>query len=198
MTKTEQIDHLIDVILPADHPDILGALVGNHRRFLAFLEKRLGDRATAEEVLQNAFVKVVERESGFDSAEGAVTWFYRLLRNALTDHYRRRGTADRATEIVAYELQAQTDQELKSEICKCMDALIPTLRGEYAAILSEVDLKERDLKEVAAELGISTNNATVRLHRGRQALKKQLERSCGTCADHGCLNCSCENSSGCG
>jgi tetratricopeptide (TPR) repeat protein len=118
----------------------------------------------------------------------------------LTDHYRRRNTAGRAAEMLAAEIQAQADtnQDLKAEICRCMEALNPTLRNDYAVILKEVDLKERDLQEVASELGITTNNATVRLHRGRQALKKQLEKSCGTCADHGCLNCSCDNASGCG
>jgi RNA polymerase sigma-70 factor (ECF subfamily) len=35
----------------------------------------------------------------------------------------------------------------------------------------------------------------VRLHRARQALKRELERSCGTCATHGCLDCTCGASS---
>ncbi len=49
-------------------------------------------------------------------------------------------------------------------------------------------------RDMAREAGITAKNAGVRLHRARQALKKQLERSCGSCAVHGCLDCSCKPS----
>lgn len=42
-------------------PDTLDTLVGHHRRFLDFLERRVGSRAVAEELLQAAFVKGLER-----------------------------------------------------------------------------------------------------------------------------------------
>jgi RNA polymerase sigma-70 factor (ECF subfamily) len=35
----------------------------------------------------------------------------------------------------------------------------------------------------------------VRLHRARAALKTRLEQSCGTCATHGCLDCTCRSCS---
>jgi RNA polymerase sigma-70 factor (ECF subfamily) len=69
--------------------------------------------------------------------------------------------------------------------------LVPTLRAEYAEILRRVDLDEEPLSEVARQLGITPNNASVRLHRARRSLRRQLERSCGTCATHGCLDCRC-------
>jgi RNA polymerase sigma-70 factor (ECF subfamily) len=69
---------------------------------------------------------------------------------------------------------------------------LPTLKPEYAELLRRVDLEERSVPEAAAEVGITPNNAGVRLHRARQALKHQLERSCGSCATHGCLDCSCQ------
>ena len=72
-----------------------------------------------------------------------------------------------------------------------MRSLLPTLKPEYAAMIERVDLKEQPLSGVAEALGITANNAAVRLHRARIALKRQLERSCGTCATHGCLDCRC-------
>ena len=50
---------------------------------------------------------------------------------------------------------------------------------------------EEEIKDYAAEAGISSNNASVRLYRAREALRKQVARACGTCADHGCLDCHC-------
>lgn len=172
---------------------VVRTLVENHRDFLSFLERRVGSRAVAEELLQAAFVKTLEKGDALRDGESAVAWFYRLLRNALVDHYRKQAAEDRALERETREAtEVGPDPELKSTICACMSALLPTLKPEYAELLKQVDLEERSVPEVAAEAGITPNNAGVRLHRARQALKHQLERSCGTCATHGCLDCSCQ------
>lgn len=45
--------------------------------------------------------------------------------------------------------------------------------------------------EVANEPGLTANNATVRLHRARRALRQRIETVCGTCTEHACLDCTC-------
>ena len=60
-------------------------LVASHREFLAFLEPRLPSRALAEEILQSAFVRAMEKGGALRDEESAVAWFYRVLRNALID-----------------------------------------------------------------------------------------------------------------
>ena len=172
--------------------DVVDALVENHRNFLSFLERRVGNRAAAEEILQSAYGRAVEKGVPTDDSEGAVHWFFAVLRNAVTDHYRRRAAEARATESIVDEgIPEIADPELRAEVCACFRRLLPTLRADYATILEQVDLDERSVSDVAEELGITPNNASVRLHRARGALRKQLERSCGVCATHGCLECSC-------
>ena len=168
------------------------ALLANHRRFLAFLEKRVGSRERAEDILQAAFVRTLESGSAPEDAESAVAWMYRTLRNALVDNYRRTASEGRALEREAREaVEAGEDPELRATVCGCMKELLPELKPEYAEVLRQVDLEERSVPEVASELGITANNAAVRLHRARQALKRELQVSCGSCATHGCLDCSC-------
>lgn len=171
----------------------LAALVDNHRRFLAFLERRTGDRATAEEILQSAFVKGLEKVGEIRDEERAVAWFYRVLRNALTDHWRARGVEHRALEGLARELAdaAEPPPEVAAELCGCFAPLLGALKPEYAEILRRIDLEGVRPLDFAAEAGITANNAMVRLHRARKALREQLTLSCRTCAEHGCLDCSC-------
>ncbi len=174
------------------NPAVVEALVGNHRRFLSFLERRVGSRAHAVELLQSAYGRTREKGGELEEGEGAVAWFYRLLRNALVDHYRRQGAEGRALEREASEAsELGPDPELTQTVCACIHELLPALKPEYAEMVRQVDLEGRAVPEVAREAGITANNAGVRLHRARQALKKQLERSCGTCASHGCLDCTC-------
>lgn len=186
----------VGLAMAPDDARVVAALVANHRRFLAFVTRRVGNPEVAEEILQNAFVKTLEHDTGFDREEGVVQWVYRLLRNAIIDHarsqdVRRRGLEKQQVEATMEQEGPAQDSTVKNEICGCMAELLPGLRPEYATMVQKVDLEERSVQDVAQELGISPNNATVRLHRARQALKKQLERSCGTCATHGCLDCSC-------
>jgi len=168
-------------------------LLGHHLKFLGFLERRLGSRADAEEILQGAYARALEKGLPGDQAEGVVAWFYRVLQNALADRIRRGDTERRSAERLARELDGASVPELHQAVCACMYDLLPSLKPEYAQVVRAVDLEERPLAEVAAGAAITVNNATVRLHRARQALKKQLLRTCGACAAHGCLECHCRS-----
>jgi RNA polymerase sigma factor (sigma-70 family) len=168
-------------------------LVESHRQFLAFLERRVGSRAAAEDILQDAFVRGMRRADTLRSQESAVAWFYRLLRNAIADHFRRRKREQRALERLAAEPAepAAAEPELTEAVCRCIRSLVDTLKPEYAAVLRRVDLDGLTPAAFAAEANITANNAAVRAHRARLALRRQVERSCGTCATHGCYNCQC-------
>jgi RNA polymerase sigma factor (sigma-70 family) len=179
-------------------PEVVKALVENHREFLAFLHKRLGDRSLAEDILQEAFVRGLHKLGTLEKDESATAWFYRILRNAVIDHHRRRASVDRKLEAFAQELEqyVEPDAEVRGAVCRCVGELAGTLKPEYAEALRRVELDGVAVKDYAAEAGITSNNAAVRVFRAREALRKQVSRSCGTCADHGCLDCTCDKSSG--
>jgi len=172
-------------------PTVVQVLLDNHRRFLDFLERRVGSRAEAEDLLQGAFVKALERSSQLRSDESAVAWFRRTLRNALIDHYRSRAVRERVGESGEEVDPAAEEAELETEACRCVLDLLPTLKAEYADLLRRVDLESQAVQDAARSIGILPGNASVRLHRARQALLREVQRSCRTCAEHGCLDCSC-------
>ena len=178
-------------------PEAIAQLVNGHREFLAFLERRVESRAVAEDILQAAFTRGLER-GGDVQNEKVVAWFYRVLRNAVIDHYRQRSTTARAMEAWGREFPdvQEPEAELRQDICKCVSSLLETLKPEYREALRIVDLEEGKLKDLAQQSGITAENAAVRVHRARAALRRQIEQACGTCAVHGCLDCSCEASNG--
>ena len=171
----------------------LSVLLENHRAFLRFLERRVGDRATAEDILQDAFTKVLSRPEVAPDGEAVVPWFYRLLRNAVVDRYRRGGTAAKALELFARELEHQESAppEVEAEICACVARLAATLKPEYADAIQQIDVEGVPVKAFAERNHLSPSNAGVRVFRARDALKKRVTESCGVCAEHGCANCTC-------
>ena len=175
-------------------PAAIQRLVDSHRQFLAFLQARVESRAAAEDILQTAFVRGLERGADVRDEESAVAWFYRVLRNAVIDHYRHRAATGRALEgwgkeFVAHELP---EADLKQEICQCVSGLLETLKPDYQAALRIIDLEEGSLNDLAKLAGITSGNAAVRVHRAREALRKQVRTVCGSCAEHGCLDCHCK------
>jgi RNA polymerase sigma factor (sigma-70 family) len=172
---------------------MIETLLENHRAFLRFLERRVGNRELAEDILQDAFARVVDRPELAPQDEGIVPWFYRTLRNASIDQVRRRGASERGLAAFAHELETASDvpQDLNTEICACVSRLAGTLKPEYAEALQAIDVDEMPVSTFAKVHGISASNAGVRVFRARQALKQRVAESCGTCAEHGCLDCSC-------
>jgi RNA polymerase sigma factor (sigma-70 family) len=175
-------------------PAVLRTLVENHDRFLGFLERRVGSRDAAEELLQDAFVRGLARGASLRDDESAVAWFYRLLRNSLVDHHRHAAAEQRGRETLVREPAAEApDPELVEVICACVRSLVDTLKPEYAEAIRRVELGGESVTDFARTATITPGNAAVRLFRARQALRRRVEQSCGTCAQHGCYQCECRH-----
>jgi hypothetical protein len=72
----------------------VAALVASHGRFLSFLERRVGNRGDAQEILQAAFVRGLERAGDIRDGEG------------------RRDLEERAAEVLARNGREAADPEL--------------------------------------------------------------------------------------
>jgi RNA polymerase sigma factor (sigma-70 family) len=176
-----------------DSADAVRVLVENQRAFLSFLERRTGDRELARDLMQEAFLRGFDKIGALRDDEAAVAWFYRMLRNAIVDLRRRQATASKALAAFEAELDGASEppRELVEAVCGCVSRLAGTLKPEYADAIQRVEVEGVPVKDYAAAAGITPGNASVRLFRAREALRKQVVRSCGACATHGCLACTC-------
>jgi RNA polymerase sigma factor (sigma-70 family) len=174
-------------------PEAVKVLVDSHDQFLRFLQPRVGSREAAEDILQAAFVKSFERGDEIRDQDSAVAWFYRVLRNAIVDHHRHHAVDVRFRTAVSKESPPAEDPELEKAVCQCVKRILPTLKEEYADILRKVEMEGAAVTDVAKVENITPNNAMVRLHRARKALHGRLVQTCGTCTEHGCLDCRCRS-----
>jgi RNA polymerase sigma factor (sigma-70 family) len=169
-------------------------IAAHQSKFLSFLSARVEDRATAEDILQSAYLKAVEHGSEIRDDESTVAWFYRILRNAITDHYRRRAARTSAHEAFALEAPVSYEAEVTQTVCACIGDVIHDLKSEYRSAIEQVDLGGMTVEAFAQSQATSANNASVRLHRARKAVAKKLTTVCGACAEHKCLDCTCRRS----
>jgi RNA polymerase sigma-70 factor (ECF subfamily) len=197
-TKEMSVGRMVDPATGVGLQDVLQQLLAHESDFRVFVRRRLSDGAMAEDVLQESLMRAVERQHTLQQRENVVGWFYHILRNAIVDVYRSRATESKKTGTFLQELIAAGEDktpaldELRPTVCACLQRLLPNIRPAYAELLQRVDLKGQSVAAVAQELQVTPNNLTVRLHRARQALRTSLEKSCGLCTKHGCLNCTCD------
>jgi RNA polymerase sigma factor (sigma-70 family) len=171
------------------------SLLEHLSEFLAFARKRLSSPELAADAVQESLLKALKSGDELRDDESARAWFYRILRRTIIDLYRRDDVHARAVEKLKAELEPQgaADVEEDNLTCRCFQALLPTLKPEYADLIEHLDLGGESPDAASHRLGISRNNLTVRHHRARQQLKERLLLSCQSCATHGCLDCTCDS-----
>lgn len=178
---------------PATSPETAAGLAEMHGKFLRFLRARVGDAATAEDILQSAYLKALNHADELRESESSVAWFYRILRNSVIDHYRQSAARSKAMEQWAAEWKEEYEPELKAEVCSCIHEAANDLKPEYRDAIELVDLAGESIETFAGAQHTTANNAYVRLHRARKAVAKKLMEVCGTCATHHCVDCTCKH-----
>jgi RNA polymerase sigma-70 factor (ECF subfamily) len=201
MSKSRENDDLpdegneLEAAKPTDAA-VRRALVEARHEFLAFLQQRLGSNADAEELLQRFSLRALERASQLRDVRSVRGWLGRILATTIVDH-QRRAIRKRQREVSVDptdfdEIAVEPDRETDEAICNCLHKLLPTMKPDYADILWRSDILSEPRDRIAASLGTTLNNVTVRLHRARQTLRKRLEEMCLTCPVHGFLDCRCD------
>ncbi len=169
-------------------------LLESLNEYVAFARKRLSDPELAADAVQDSLLKALNAADGVRDDKNVKAWFYGILRRTIIDLYRSRDVYRRAVAQIQSDLSSPFEGE-EQVVCGCIDTLIPTLKPQYSTLLQRLDLGGETRESVAANLGITTNNLTVRLHRARRLLKERLTQTCRLCARNGCLDCTCDTPS---
>jgi len=141
-----------------------------------FIRARVADPATAEDILQDVFVKIQSRLDHLKTPAHLQSWLYLIARNAIVDRYRR----SRTTSPLPDSLLAEPPKE-SPEVCELKDALRQMIEGlpeVYREAIVRTEFEGLSQKELAARLGITLSGAKSRVQRAREQLKRMLLGCC--------------------
>jgi RNA polymerase sigma-70 factor (ECF subfamily) len=168
-----------------DHDRLAARLAAERPAQIRFLRSRLPSLEDAEDVWQDASIRFLQHAQALQDAERPAAWMAVSLRRLVVDRYRRAAVQRRMAETLAAQpaepAPCDADEDLAVP-AECLKGLVAGLRPDYAQILTRTYLEARPLKQVAAELDLTANNAAVRLHRARAALRRDLGDKCQSCA----------------
>ena len=158
---------------------IEGELVAGLPLYRRMAAQRLRSPVEAEEVTQAFAMKALERAGQLREPLVVRGWLRRIFETTLIDHCRRVG--GRRAREVPFDAQlhdraeeAEPPPEATGEAAATVVRLLPRLKPDYARVIEQIDLMERSRRKAARDLGVTTNNLNVRLHRARAALRNQL------------------------
>lgn len=148
-----------------------------HRRLGRGLElvcrRMLGNKADAEDALQEVFLALHQGLPSFRGEAQLSTWAYRI---AVRITLRRRARANRtaAEPLVADPHAPREDAARRRELARALDEAVASLRPEHRTVFSLCCIEELSRKNVAKILGIPEGTVWTRLHRARKELAEKL------------------------
>lgn len=148
---------------------------------LALAYSVVKDTALAEDVLQEAFVKVYQKLDQFRFESQFSTWLYRIVINTCYNELKKRKVkvtlSDETMELTASEkAEVLAEGQLQNQY---INQALNAMKTDESLVLRLFYLSELSLKEVSQATGFSLSKVKVSLHRGRGNLEFQLRQLLG-------------------
>ena len=176
-----------------------------HGRLRAFVVRRVGDPAAAEDIVQQVFLRLHRSLDTVRATDGLGGWLYRTARNAIADHHRapaRRRELPTGDGLDLDELpgpEADDDDGAAACAASCLRPLVERLPEPYRRAIELVELEGRTQRAAAEQEGISLPGMKARVQRGRRRLKALLLARCRLAVDArgGVVGCEANGTGGC-
>jgi RNA polymerase sigma factor (sigma-70 family) len=138
-----------------------------------------GDESSAEDVCQEAFIRLYEKDIPFATNDDARFWLIRVGKNLALNVAKRKGRERRAYERVLNESRFSTEstetETIKNESVREVQTALSGLPEKYRIVLILKEYANLNYAEIGRVVGISEGNVKVRVFRGREMLAKRLK-----------------------
>lgn len=184
-------DHAVVALACAGQEPAFRELIRRYERpVFALVYRMVRDRALAEDLAQETFVKVLNALASYRAEFKFSSWIFRIANNTAVDHLRRRELptlsidgapqAESAEAVSATALQVQSHGETPlgaieaRELGGAIEAAIGRLRPEYRTCILLRHVDDRSYEEIAAITDLPLGTVKTYIHRARHELRDAL------------------------
>ena len=153
--------------------------------FLAWAKRHAPDEASAEDALQDAFIKAIANADALSLVENIAGWIFAAMRNRLIDLWRREDTRKRAGAIELPEEMIEAivadagfdphDALIRIELEDALAVAVEALPKEQREVIQEQALDGTAFRELAEKTGVSIDTLMSRKRRALRKLAAALE-----------------------
>lgn len=198
MTYTDSNDASLMVLVCSGKHDAFAEIVNRHTdRFFALAFRTVQNRGDAEDIVQNAFIKLWQKPSAWDGDKSQfTTWFYRVVINACHDHLRKTkalvDVPDDEVELMAQpSMSEQTSLEQSQHKAwqqQCLNNAIKALPSSQRDALNLVVYLAIPQKQVAQIMGVSVKAIESLLIRAKRSITLTIEQDKQVLTQDGSVN----------
>ncbi len=190
---------------PSSTPDIgMAALVAIRGDMLRFAKLQVRDDAMAEDLVQDAIEAALRHSSSFEGRSTLKSWVFAILRNRIIDHLRQANRTVSLSSLVEdnedwqerfesmfnerggwrddskpHAWPSPEESMQTRQFWVVFEACLNHLPANTGRVFMMREFLGFEAREICAQLGISTNNCYVVLHRARQKLRGCMESGWG-------------------
>lgn len=175
-----------------------------HTGLRNFILQRVPDEQSADDVLQETFLKIHTRIATLRDEDKLQSWMYQIARHAIADYYRQQKATVELPEALPVPEEPVVEDEVIKDLIPSVKAMVESLPDAYREALILTEYEGLTQRELAQRLGLSFSGAKSRVQRAREKLKTMLLNCChfefdrlGKIIDYQ-PNCRCCNDEGCG
>ncbi|MFT4513819.1 MAG: RNA polymerase sigma-70 factor (ECF subfamily) [Planctomycetota bacterium] len=147
-------------------------------RLCSYLMRLVRDRAWAEDLVQEVFLRALQEAHRYDTAWPVGVWLFRIARNLALDLLRSEAGHRARTQAQPAPITAPaaitTAEHREFQIA--LEAALQRLPEEFRSVFLLREGESLSYDEIGAVLNISTKTVSSRLHRARQQLRTTLQR----------------------
>ena len=145
---------------------------------LAYLRRRTESEEVAEDLAQEAFLKLLRQLESGKIVRNARAYLFLVARNLIVDHYRTRKLPGEVPELEDTSQEEAREEEERRRIAGWMRRFITYLPSPYRETLLLSEIRGLPYAEISEQLGVSTGTIKSRVHRGRELVRKRLISCC--------------------
>jgi len=184
---THDISQLIDSALEGDQKAYADIVSRFREQIFHFIFRMVKDKAQAEDLTQETFIKAFRALASFNSDYAFSTWLYKIAANNCIDYFRKKklATTSLDTPIKAKDGDLQRDfpdQEqgpeselISKEQTNQIQTAIDSLPAKYKQAILLRHSQDKSYEEIAEELEIPLGTVKVRIFRAREMLKARMK-----------------------
>ena len=147
-------------------------------RLLAFIRGRISDETEAEDILQEVFLRIHEGLCCMEAVTNLESWIYRVTRNLVIDHYRKRRPSEELPEEIPAGPGSLAEDDPRTRLAFSLRETIDQLPRQYRDALVATEYDGLSQQQLAEREGISLSGAKSRVQRGREKLRQLLLECC--------------------
>lgn len=156
---------------------LVHAVYAEHgRALLAYATRLLGDRAAAEDVVQETLIRAWRHPEALTNGRGSTRgWLMTVTRNLVTDRVRARAARPREVpEAGGTDVAVERDHADRVAASVTVLQALDDLSEDHRGVLREIYFHGRSLGEAAAALGVPAGTVKSRAYYALRALRRRI------------------------